>query len=128
MVDGRKTILFNGSSSMEFNHEKLEVYQVSIKLLSAVFGTIEKMPSGFAVMTDQLKRASLSIPLNIAEGNAKFSLKERARFFKIARASANECAAVFDAGNVLQIIDERTCQQSKSLLDRIVCMLSKMSK
>ena len=58
-------------------------------------------------MTDQLKRVSLSIPLNIAKGNAKFSLKERARFFKIARASANECAAIFDAGNVLQIIDER---------------------
>ena len=72
--------------------------------------------------------AAFLYALNIAEGNAKFSLKERARFFKIARASANECAAIFDAGNVLQIIDERTCQQSKSLLYRIVCMLSNMSK
>ena len=103
---------------MEFNHEKLKVYQVSLKLLSAVFKTIEKMPPGFAFMRDQLKRASLSIPLNIAEGNAKFSLKERARFFKIARASANECATIFDAGSVLQIMDGQTCQQSKSLFKR----------
>ena len=113
---------------MEFNHEKLEVYQVSIKLLSVIFQTIGKMPTGYGFLSDQLKRASLSILLNIAEGNAKFSLKERARFFKIARASANECAAIFDAGDVLEIIDRETCQKCKSLLYRIVCMLSKMCK
>jgi four helix bundle protein len=113
---------------MEFNHEKLEVYQVSIQLLSLIFQTIRKIPPGYSFLSDQLKRASLSIPLNIAEGNAKFSLKERARFFKIARASANECAAIFDASDALQIIDKETCQKNKSLLYRIVCMLSKMCK
>ena len=42
---------------MEFNHGKLEAYQVSIKLLRTVFQTIEKIPAGYAVMTDQLKLA-----------------------------------------------------------------------
>ena len=113
---------------MEFNHEKLEVYQVSIKLLSLIYQTMEKMPRGGGFLSEQLKRASLSIPLNIAEGNAKYTTKERSRFFKIARASANECAAIFDAGSALQIIAEGTCKEAKTLLYRIVCMLSKMMK
>lgn len=45
---------------------------------------------------DQLDRASTSIPLNIAEGNGKYTPKDRCRFFDIARGSAFECAAVLD--------------------------------
>jgi four helix bundle protein len=113
---------------MEFNHEKLEVYQVSIKLLSLIYQTIEKMPRGGGFLSEQLKRASLSIPLNMAEGNAKYTVKERARFFKIARASANECAAIFDASDALKLIAESICKEAKTLLYRIVCMLSKLMK
>ena len=60
---------------MIFNHEKLEVYQVSIELLTFIFQLIPKMPTGYGFVNEQLRRASLSIPLNIAEGNAKFSKK-----------------------------------------------------
>ena len=81
---------------MQFNHQKLEVYQLSIKLLSEVFQIIQTIPTGYGFLIDQLRRASLSIPLNIAEGNAKFSKRERAKFFNIARTSASECAAIFD--------------------------------
>ena len=45
---------------------------------------------------DQLDRASTSIPLNIAEGNGKYALKDRCRYFDIARSSALECAAGLD--------------------------------
>ncbi|WP_372371576.1 four helix bundle protein [Candidatus Uabimicrobium sp. HlEnr_7] len=43
----------------------------------------------------------------MAEGNAKFSKKEKVRFFSIARASANECSAVFDVAKIAQIIDSK---------------------
>ena len=111
---------------MEFNHEKLEVYQVSIELLSLIFQIIQKMPSGYSFLQDQLKRASLFIPLNIAEGNAKFSSREKARFLRIARASANECAAIFDATRAIKIVERQESQKAKTLLFRIVCMLTKM--
>jgi four helix bundle protein len=111
---------------MNFNHEKLEVYQVSIELLSFVFDLIQRMPQGYGFLLDQLKRASLSIPLNIAEGNAKFSKKEKAKFFLIARASANECSAIFDVALTIKVIEKEACYNAKSLLYRIVCMLSKL--
>ncbi len=54
-----------------------------------------KRPKSLAVV-DQLDRASTSIPLNIAEGNGKFTGADRCRFFDIARGSALECAASLD--------------------------------
>ncbi len=45
---------------------------------------------------DQLLRASLSVPLNLAEGSAKLTSKERRRFYNIAFASLREVQALFD--------------------------------
>ena len=47
-------------------------------------------------MADQLDRASTSIPLNIAEGNEKFTRPDRCRYFDNARRSALESAAALD--------------------------------
>ncbi len=109
---------------MKFRHEKLDVYQKAIEFLA--LGLIREMPKGYGFLSDQLKRASLSIPLNIAEGNSKFSEKEMARFLQIARGSANECSAILDASIVAGIIDRAKYEKGKSLLYSTVCMLSKM--
>ena len=49
-----------------------------------------------AAAKDQLDRASTSVPLNIAEGNGKFAVRDRCRFIEIARGPALECAACLD--------------------------------
>jgi four helix bundle protein len=77
-----------------FDHEKLDVYQDSIAFCAWAGELIEGLPR--IAVRDQLDRASTSIPLNIAEGNAKFSLADRSRFFEISRGSAVECAACLD--------------------------------
>jgi four helix bundle protein len=78
-----------------FDHEKLEVYQASLSFIAWLEPVLQKAPKSLAV-ADQLDRASTSIPLNIAEGNGKFTGADRCRFFDIARGSALESAAALD--------------------------------
>lgn len=111
---------------MQLHHEKLDVYQVSTEFLGFAFEVIKSMPSGYGFLGEQLKRASLSIPLNIAEGNGKFSSKDQSKFYKIARGSANECGAIFDAASTINVIEHEQWQKGKNLLVRILSMLSKM--
>jgi four helix bundle protein len=105
-----------------FDHEKLDVYREAIAFCGWVgefLGTI------FAKATakDQLDTASMSIPLNIAEGNGKFSTKDRARFFEMARGSALECAACLDVFLVRKLANEEQVVSAKERLARIVQML-----
>src|SRR5437764_3192303 len=79
-----------------FDHEKLDVYQQSLRFC-ALAGDLINEITAKAAAKDQLDRASTSIPLNIAEGNGKFSNSDRSRFLEIARGSALECAACPEA-------------------------------
>ena len=63
-----------------FDHEKLNVYQLSLTFNEWV-GELLSSIEAKAAAKDQLDRAATSIPLNIAEGNGKFSTRDRARFF-----------------------------------------------
>jgi four helix bundle protein len=105
-----------------FDHEKLDVYQEAIGFCGWV-GEFLNAISAKAAAKDQLDRASTSIPLNIAEGNGKFSAKDRARFFEMARGSALECAACLDVLLVRKLVSEDQVILAKERLSRIVQML-----
>ena len=78
-----------------FDHEKLEVYHEAIAFIAWLSALLEGTVRTGDVK-DQLDRASTSIALNIAEGNGKYALKDRCRFFDIAKSSSLECAAGLD--------------------------------
>jgi four helix bundle protein len=78
-----------------FDHEKLEVYQAFLSFVVWLEPVLQRLPKALSV-ADQLDRASTSIPLNIAEGNGKFTSPDHCRFFDIARGSALESAAALD--------------------------------
>src|SRR6266536_412477 len=105
-----------------FDHEKLDVYQEAIAFCGWV-GEFLTAISSRAAAKDQLDRASTSIPLNIAEGNGKFSFKDRARFFEMARGSALECAACLDVLLVRKLATKEQVLLPKEKLARIVEML-----
>src|SRR5438093_11132934 len=105
-----------------FDHEKLDVYGESIDFCRWV-GDFQAAIFKKAAAKDQLDRASTSIPLNIAEGNGKFSAKDRARFFEVARGSALECAACLDVLLARKLATEEQVVLSKERLARIVQML-----
>ena len=67
----------------QFDHEKLKLYQESINFVTWVTDLLESVPKSMSVH-DQLDRASTSVPLNIAEGNGKFTPKDRCKFLDTA--------------------------------------------
>lgn len=111
-----------------FDHEKWDVYRAALEFTIVVKGVVEKLPRGNAYLADQLQRAGTSIPLNIAEGAGEHSIDEKARFYRIAKRSATECASVLDVCKQLQLIDENQHTRGRELLLRIVAMLTKMSR
>ena len=110
----------------EFGFEKLDVYQCSLDFLEIAYGLVERLPKGHATLADQLRRSSLSVPLNIAEGTGKSSPAERSRYYQISRGSALECAAIINCCTRLEMFDQQTLLTARSLLIRIVKMLSKL--
>ncbi len=80
---------------MAFHHEKLIVYQRALEFAGWSQTLIDNTKKKIAAR-DHLERAADSVALNIAEGNGKFSQKDRARFFQIAHGSALESAACLD--------------------------------
>ena len=110
------------------SYEKLDVYQAAIQFLAIATAILDALPKGHAGLADQLRRASISIPLNIAESSGKPSRADRQRFMSIARGSAMECGAILDVCRVLSLADLETTRAGKHLLVRIVSMLTKLCR
>lgn len=110
------------------DHEKLTVYQVSIEFVILSDEIIENLPRGRAYLSDQLQRAALSISLNIAEGAGEYAIDEKARFYRMAKRSATECAGILEVCQRLQLIEERRYIKGRELLIGIVSMLVKMAQ
>ena len=110
------------------DHERLDVYQCALQFVSVALQIIEKVSRGHAELIDQLRRATFSIPLNIAEGAGKVSAKDRGRYYAIARGSAMECAAIIDLLKLQGLAEAESVSEAKRLLVRLVAMLSKMCR
>ena len=106
----------------QFDHERLTVYQESIRFIIWISELLENIPKNLSVH-NQLDRASTSIPLNIAEGNGKYTSADRYRYFDSARGSALECAACLDVLVAKMKIDEGKVKKGKDQLCQIVSML-----
>ena len=105
-----------------FDHEKLVAYQRSIQFVAWSTQLLENFPPKLAV-SEQLDRASTSVPLNIAEGNGKYTPPDRCRYFETARGSALECAACLDV-----LVAKGKCtidqiQSGKAILHETVSLL-----
>ncbi len=110
-----------------FDHEKLNVYQTSLAFNEWV-GEFLLSIEAKAAAKDHLDRSVTSIPLNIAEGNGKFSPKDRARLFDIARGSAVEAAASLDVLVSRKLATENVVAPAKEQLVEVVNMLMGLLK
>ena len=76
---------------MEYQFEKLKIWQMGLNLVEEVYQTTKKLPEDekFGLIS-QMRRASISIPSNIAEGKGRYHTKEFTQFLYIARGSLFE--------------------------------------
>ena len=109
-----------------FDHERLDVYRLAIDYVAFSYRIARTLGGVNRQARDQWLRAAQSIPLNIAEGNGKQSLKDKNRFFESARGSALECAAIHDVLRVCAAIEDDSNGRGKSDLKRIVSMLTRL--
>src|ERR1043166_1763447 len=110
----------------DFPHERLDVYRVAIDFLALSENIAIQLPRGRAYLADQLRRASLSVSLNVAEGAGEFAPAEKARFYRMARRSGTECVAILDACRILKLTDDALSTRGRDHLQRIAAMLTAM--
>ena len=113
---------------MVLDHERLDVYQVSLNFLVFANRVIEALPRGRSHLADQLTRASTSNVLNLAEGAGKHSKPDKRRYYLTARGSATESAALLDVWVRLKLLDEAEQKAGREVLVRIVSMLIKLAQ
>jgi four helix bundle protein len=111
-----------------FDHEKLDVYRLAVEFARWVSEQVEdgRLKGCKLSAVKHLDDSSRSIVNNIAEGNGKRSMRDRARFFDISRGSALECAASLDLLVARRRLDEQQAEEGKTILARIVSMLVKL--
>ena len=91
----------------KYDYKQLKVYKEAKILVRMVYKLIEKFPKQEQyALCDQLRRAVISVPSNIAEGLGRYSSKEQIHFFEIAYGSLREVDCQMDIAQDLEYITE----------------------
>ena len=110
-------------------HERLDVWNKSMELVLTIYKETEAFPSTEKFgLTSQLRRASVSIPANIAEGAARTSIKEFNHFLSNAQGSASEVETELLIARRLGYLSQLKYQSLRLVLDDIGRMLTGLSQ
>ena len=94
-------------NSGRFEFQNWSVYQKALNFVVEAYKLCEALPLTSANgLRDQLRRASQSVPLNIAEGCSRWSKKDKANFWRIAKGSVFECSALLDLIERLKLVEK----------------------
>ncbi len=113
---------------MGFNFEDLDVYNKAIDVVNDIYLLTKAFPKEEMFgLTNQLRRAAVSIPSNIAEGSAR-SKKDFSRFIDIARGSLFECVTMLQISFKQRYINNENFSDLKNKLTDLSKMLSGLKK
>lgn len=110
---------------LHLNHKNLAAYKYARQLVVLCYTITNLLPPEEKFgMTSQIKRAALSVKLNIAEGASRKSVAERNRFYEIARGSAIELDAAFESACDLNYLKPEQLSDLSICLNKIFATLT----
>ena len=114
-----------------FDFEKLDVYQKAKAFNKIVYQYLKSNRLIDTTTRNQLRRASFTVMLNIAEGSSRFSKADRRNFYVIARGSIFECVAIFefmkDEGLLTDELYANLYSNSEEMSKMIYAMIKNLS-
>ena len=112
-----------------FGYRKLIAYQKGKEVVKRTYKLLKKFPSEERyAMCDQLRRASVSITSNIAEGINRFSVKDKAHFIEMAFGSLMEVSSQFEIAEELGYITVEDRMSMDLLIEEVARLLSGLQK
>lgn len=112
---------------LQLSHTKLDVFSITRNFVLSCYEQTRSFPSEekFGI-TSQIRRAALSVLLNLVEGCSRRSFAERKRFYEIARGSLIEVDTAFDIAAQLHFTSNEKLAELGTLIIRSFQLLSKM--
>lgn len=109
----------------KFDYKKLDVYKESKTLVLIVYRLLKKFPKEEQyALCDQLRRAVISVPSNVAEGSGRRSSKEQVHFLEIAYGSLCEVDCQLDIAHELGYITDAESEKVIEQLQKISAIIS----
>ena len=107
------------------NFKELQVWKKSIELVTEIYVITSRFPSEEKFgLVSQIRRGTVSIPSNIAEGNSRRSSSDYIQFLKIARGSGAEVETQIIISKNLGFIDEIECDELSMKITEIMKMIN----
>ncbi|MBO7645680.1 MAG: four helix bundle protein [Prevotella sp.] len=108
----------------DFYYRKLTVYHKALELVKKIYAITESFPTIEQYgLTNQIQRAAISIPSNIAEGMGRFSNKERTHFLEIANGSLMEVMCQLEVSLLLGYISQKDFNEMEIFISETTKML-----
>ena len=113
----------------KYSYKNLEAYKESKTLVKQVYALLKKFPKEETyALCDQLRRAVISVPSNIAEGSGRTSAKDQAHFLEMAFGSLMEVDCQMDIAKDLGYVSSDKLEEVSKQISQVAALLSGMRR
>ena len=114
---------------LDLSHKKLDIWNFSLDLVSKIYSLTSQFPKDELYgLTNQLRRASISVTSNIAEGLSRTSKLEKIRFLEISRSSLVEIDTQLEIAMKLKLCSKSDLIEIEKLLNSLFAMITSLKK
>jgi len=114
---------------LDLSHKKLDIWNFSLDLISKIYSlTSQFSKEELFGLTSQLRRASVSVSSNIAEGLSRTSKLEKIRFLEISRSSLVDIDTQLEISLKLKLCDKNELVEIEKLLNSLFAMITSLKK